>query len=97
MYEPLARSAQVGQARALLMRAVDVISESKKKTGSSHGLVAQARGHVVWSEDLLGMSRDLIDRLRESVTHIATGDVAQRPRDGCRCDPARAGGGPLLD
>lgn len=63
---PLARD-----ARALVARVVDAIAEAKAYRARSLELLSQSQERVTWSDTLVGRSREIQDRLRDTVEAIA--------------------------
>lgn len=64
---PLARDAQ-----ALLARVVDAIAETKAQRAHSMELLSQSRERVTWSDTLVGRSLTVRDRLRDTVSALAS-------------------------
>jgi hypothetical protein len=69
---PLARDAKV-----LMTRVVDAIAEARAKRRRSVELVGQSHERVVWSDMLVGRSTLIRDRLRETVTTLASFERAK--------------------
>ena len=58
-------------ARALVARAVQVIDDSKKWRLHSLASLTNTIEHVTWSDQLIGESRLVADRLREAIATFA--------------------------
>jgi hypothetical protein len=68
------RATLVLDARALLKRAVDVVADAKAKGKRSRELVAKSKAQMVWSDYLIGESRQLADRLHNAVAMVAVNE-----------------------
>lgn len=68
------RSKRVLDARALIARAVEVMAEAKEQRRRSVVTLRTSRAHVEWSDEMIGASRLMVDRLHEVVWTIAASE-----------------------
>lgn len=72
MFSDEVQSPLVHDAKALLARVVDAIAEARAQKRRSLELLSQSRERVEWSDTLVGQSQPVRDRLRETVTALAS-------------------------